>query len=87
MHLIMGALDTGETLVVAAFVLSTLLNIGYLLPPVMRAFLRPLPEGEPRGMQEGPMLCVVPLCLTAIGTLVLFFLAGQAYGLLSLGIN
>jgi len=70
-----------------AFVLSTLLNIGYLLPPVMRAFLRPLPEGEPSGMQEAPMLCVVPLCLTAIGTLVLFFLAGHAYGLLSLGIN
>ncbi|WP_245675809.1 proton-conducting transporter membrane subunit [Halofilum ochraceum] len=87
MHLIMGALDTGETLVVAAFVLSTLLNIGYLLPPVMRAFLRPLPEGEPDGVREAPMLCVVPLCLTAIGTLVLFFLAGHAYGLLSLGIN
>ena len=87
MHLIMGALDTGESLVVVAFVLSTLLNIGYLLPPVMRAFLRPLPEGEPSGMQEAPMLCVVPLCLTAIGTLVLFFLAGHAYGLLSLGIN
>ncbi|WP_440997677.1 proton-conducting transporter transmembrane domain-containing protein [Arhodomonas sp. SL1] len=87
LHLIMGAYDTGEALVVAAFVLSTLLNIGYLLPPVMRAFLRPLPEGEPARVREGPMLCVVPLCLTAIGTLVLFFLAGQAFGLLSLGIN
>lgn len=87
MHLVMGALDTGEAVVVAAFVLSTLLNIGYLLPPVMRAFLRPLPEGEPGGMREAPLLCVVPLCLTAIGTLVLFFLAGHVYGLLSLGIN
>jgi multicomponent Na+:H+ antiporter subunit D len=87
MHLIMGALDTGEALVVAAFALSTLLNIGYLLPPVMRAFLRPVPQGEPTGMREGPMLCVVPLCLTAIGTLVLFFLAGDAYGLLASGID
>jgi multicomponent Na+:H+ antiporter subunit D len=87
LHLIMGAVDTGEALVAAAFVLSTLLNIGYLLPPVMRAFLRPLPEGEPTGIREGPALCVVPLCLTAIGTLVLFFLAGEAYGLLSLGID
>lgn len=87
LHLIMGAYDTGQHLVVTAFVLSTLLNIGYLLPPVMRAFLKPLPEGEPAGIREAPMLCVVPLCLTALGTVVLFFIAGEAFALLSLGIG
>ena len=82
-HLIRGAMDAGHYPVVAAFVLSTLLNIGYLLPPVMRAFLRegPAPEGDAR-LQEAPWLCVVPLCLTAAGTLVLFVLAHPALALL-----
>ncbi|WP_041381796.1 proton-conducting transporter membrane subunit [Spiribacter curvatus] len=87
-YLISGAWSTGEYLVVAAFVLSTLLNVGYLMPPVMRAFLRPLPGNDPsqQRVSEAPALCLIPLLVTAAGTLVLFILADPAYRLLTMGI-
>ena len=83
-HLIMGSFDVEAYLVVAAFVVSTLLNIAYLLPPAMRAFLKPAPE-DIGHIKEAPLMCVVPLCLTAFGTLALFVLAGPAFALLSMG--
>ena len=34
------------------------------------------------GIAEAPLLCVVPLCLTAAGTVALFFFAEPIYELL-----
>jgi len=87
-YLVSGAWSTGQYLVVGAFVLSTLLNIGYLMPPVMRAFLRSPPDDEPirYRVREAPGLCLLPLLITAAGTLVLFILADPAYRLLAMGI-
>jgi multicomponent Na+:H+ antiporter subunit D len=74
-HLMLGAVDAGQAFFVGVFLLSTLLNIAYLLPPVVRAFL--LPEAKPTGpgIQEAPLYCLVPLCITALGALGLFFVA------------
>jgi multicomponent Na+:H+ antiporter subunit D len=127
-HLFMGAYDGGQIIAVAVLVLSTVLNIAYLLPPVVRAFLLP-PKAEPdhdggsvaghggghgeghneghreghheghddalgdhgsdhrgddggRGIREAPAFCVVPLTLTALGCLILFFFAEPLFGLL-----
>jgi multicomponent Na+:H+ antiporter subunit D len=82
-HLVSGAFDSGHGLIVAAFLLSTLLNIAYLLPPVLRAFLKPLPAGEPAGIKEAPALCVIPLSMTAAGTIVLFFAAQSGFELMT----
>jgi multicomponent Na+:H+ antiporter subunit D len=85
-----GAWLAEHYVIVAAFVLSTLLNIAYLLPPVMRAFLKPLPEGDsaaPVRIQEAPALCLIPLLVTAAGTLVLFVLADPALQMLKMGIS
>ena len=82
-HLVSGAYDSGYALVLAAYLISTLLNIAYLLPPVVRAFLKPLPSGESTGFKEAPWLCVIPLSLTALGTLVLFFLAQSSFELMA----
>src|SRR6056297_1831181 len=38
-NLVMGAFASGQIVVLMAFLVSTLLNIAYLLPPVVRAFL------------------------------------------------
>ncbi len=87
-YLVSGAYSAGHYVVVGAFMLSTLLNIAYLLPPVMRAFLRPPPDENPASTRvaEAPALCLVPLLITAAGTLVLFVLADPAFQLLSLGV-
>ena len=62
--------------------LSSLLSVAYLLPIVGRAFFRPAADGENVGVREAPWLCVVPRCLTAIGSLVLFFAAPRVHALL-----
>jgi len=75
-HLIMGAFEGGYGIVVLALMVSTLLNIGYLIPPVLRAFLLPPKEGEyVQGIREAPLLCVLPLALTALGCIAMFILA------------
>ncbi|MEM9028053.1 MAG: proton-conducting transporter membrane subunit [Pseudomonadota bacterium] len=74
----MGALDAGYTIAVAVLMLSSLLNVAYLLPIVARAFFRPLPgvaPDQPVQLAEAPLACIVPLSLTALACLVLFFAA------------
>ncbi len=81
-HLIMGAFEAGHGLVVVALMISTLLNIGYLIPPVIRAFLV-APKDGGGGIREAPLLCVLPLSLTALGCIALFFLGDNLAGLLA----
>jgi multicomponent Na+:H+ antiporter subunit D len=74
-HLVLGAADSGHILMIGVFMISTLLNVAYLIPPVVRAFLLPPKDGYQGGIKEAPLFSVVPLCLTALGCLVMFFMA------------
>ena len=62
---------------IVVLAVSTLLNIAYLMPFVVRGFLMPAPPGESQGggIQEAPAACVGPLLFTASGCIVLFFFA------------
>lgn len=82
-NLVSGAFEGGYGVILIAFLISTLLNIAYLLPPVLRAFLKPLPDGQPATLKEAPLMCVIPLSLTALGAVALFFLAGWPHALVS----
>ena len=82
-HLVLGAADTGQYIMIAVLMASSLLNIAYLLPVFIRGFFAAPPEGaEPPSLREAPALCVAPLCLTAIGSVVLFFFSDSIYHLL-----
>ncbi|MGF1640218.1 MAG: proton-conducting transporter membrane subunit [Rhodospirillales bacterium] len=83
--LIVAAVDTGQLVLVAVLMLSSLLNIAYLVPVAIRGFLPApaTPAGTAAtGLAEAPLLCVVPLWLTAIGCVVLFFYADHLYDFL-----
>ena len=70
-----GSLDTGTIIWVAILMLSTLLNIAYLLPIPLRAFLKPDPDlapGEKAVMQEAPFACLWAIVLTALACIALF---------------
>ncbi|MCK6452717.1 MAG: monovalent cation/H+ antiporter subunit D family protein [Alphaproteobacteria bacterium] len=76
-----GAMQTENWLAVAVMVVSTVLNAGYFLPIVFRAFLRAPPTPEPghgaaqeRAPAEAPWPIVAALTATALGVLALFFL-------------
>ncbi|WP_339856873.1 monovalent cation/H+ antiporter subunit D family protein [uncultured Nisaea sp.] len=92
-YLAMGAAETGMIVVVAVYMVSSLLNIAYLMPIVARGFFRPAPAlatasagaavaPAKGGIQEAPFFCVLPPCLTAFGCLVLFFYADAIIALL-----
>jgi multicomponent Na+:H+ antiporter subunit D len=90
-ELTLGAAETGQAILVAILMVSSLLNVAYLIPVAARAFL-PAPRGSALGgsnpadtewrIQEAPLFCLVPLCLTALGCVVLFFYADRLYAFL-----
>jgi multicomponent Na+:H+ antiporter subunit D len=82
-YLTLGAADADQLVFVAVLMVSSLLNIAYLMPIPIRGFFSAPPEGaEPTGIKEAPLFCVVPLWLTAVGCVVLFFFADDIYRLL-----
>ena len=77
--LVLGAIEADQILIVAAFMISSLLNVAYLLPIISRAFFSPSIQSNSNnglGMQEAPLLCWAPTVFTAISCLVLFFYSG-----------
>jgi len=82
----LGTLQADRVALLAVLMISSLMNIGYLMPIPARAFfLKPKPDEHSEhgaGIHEAPLLCVVPICITAIGCVVLFFYADELYRLL-----
>lgn len=83
-YLALGAFEAGELVFIGVLMVSSLLNVAYLLPVVGRGyFSRPDGEGDEKpAIKEAPLFCLIPLCLTAFGCLVMFFYADQLYQLL-----
>lgn len=73
--LALGAVESGHLVVLLVLAGSTLLNASYFLPIVFVAFFKKEdPSGDAHSEHgEAPMMMVVPLLLTAIGTTFLFF--------------
>ena len=82
--LALGAAETDQAILVAVLMISSLLNVAYLIPVAVRGFLpagglgNPGPA-QPWAIKEAPLFCVVPLCFTAVVCIVLFFYAGHLY--------
>lgn len=75
-YLALGALDRDAMWVVVVLLISSLLNVFYLLPVAVTAFFQTEENEENSGLKEAPMACVVPLAFTAIGCFALFFFSG-----------
>jgi multicomponent Na+:H+ antiporter subunit D len=85
-YLIGGAFDAGKLWVVVVFAVSTLLNIGYLLPIPFRAFFRP-PAKTAQGIQEAPAWCLVAIGVTCIGCVALFLVPDRVVDLLTIAVE
>ena len=78
-YLVWGAAEAHQIALLVVFLISTVLNGVYFFPIVYRAFFRPIPADETPaepGLREAPLACVLPLTLTAIGSVLLFFFPG-----------
>lgn len=80
--IMVGAVDAGHLAVVAVLLISSLLNVAYLLPIPLRALFLSPPKVEgpsdaavelPDGVERSHWMVVLPPCLTAVGCIVLFF--------------
>ncbi len=78
-YLMWGALDSGKAVLMAALIISSLLNILYLMPIAIRGFMHPPADaaGDALLVAEARKhrWVVIPPVITAFGTLVLFFAA------------
>jgi len=83
-YLMLGAAQAQQWLMIGVLMISSLLTIAYLLPVPVRGFLA-AGDGKPfrrDGVREAPLTCVVPLCLTALGCVALFFFGDGIYRML-----
>ena len=75
-YLALGAAEAHQYPLIAVLMISSLLNIAYLMPVVIRGFFFAPPDGPERPeIQEAPLLCVIPLSVTALSGVALFIYA------------
>ena len=84
-YLMLGALDAGQLAIVAVFMVSSILNIAYLLPIPINAYFSKPPEGvQYDRVQEAPWPCLLAIMITTAGCLALFFYPEPLYRLASM---
>lgn len=70
-YLMLGTLETGHLVLMGVLMISSLLNIAYLLPIPVRGFF----GGDEKNakIQEAPFACLLAISISTIGCLLLFF--------------
>ncbi len=77
--LVQGTLDTGMWMLTATLLVSSLLNIMYLVVIPVRAFFA-RPAGDDRGgLQEAPIASLLAIGVAVLGCIVLFFTPDPIY--------
>lgn len=86
--ILLGAMQTTNWLAVGVIIVSTVLNAGYFLPIVFRAFFREPGSNVAHGHAgEAPWPIVLALTATALATIALFFLPNAPLALANLMIG
>lgn len=82
-YLALGTLEAGELLLLATLMLSSLLNIAYLLPIPLRAFFGEPDEADAE-VREAPRNCLVAMAITLAACVLLFLFPQPWYRLAAL---
>lgn len=82
-YLLLGALEADQLVLVAALMVSSLLNIAYLLPIPIRGFFPGNEQQQSGGIKEAPWPVLIALSVTATGCLALFFYPQPLYQIAS----
>lgn len=83
-YLLLGTAQTEQWLMMIVLMVSSLLSIAYLIPIPLRGFFAGADHHRFRwqNIQEAPWACVIPLCMTALACLWLFFYGEIVYELI-----
>jgi len=72
-YLLMGTIETEQLLLMAILMISSLLNIAYLLPIPFHAFFSgDKMSSSETGIKEAPLPSLIALCITTVGCVILF---------------
>ena len=83
-YLLMATLDTQQWVLMGVLVISSLLNIAYLLPiPIHAFFSTDNTSTAGMGIKEAPLPSLIALCITTVGCLILFIYPQPLYELAS----
>ena len=83
-YLLLGTAQADQVILMGVLLVSSLLNVAYLMPVVVRGFFSaPAGDSETATIKEAPAFCLLPLCFTALACLVLFFFADAIRELLT----
>ena len=92
-YLTMGALEADKLVMVGVLIVSSLLNVAYLLPIPIRGFFGRASDNNPAGedaeagtIREAPVACLIAIGLTTAGCLVLFFYPDPVYDLMRMAV-
>lgn len=84
-YLVLGALDAQQMTIVAILLISSVLNVMYLLPIPFRAFFgKPPADGSGDQYNEAPVPCLIAIGITSLGCLLLFLFPEGVYDLVRL---
>ncbi|MBE0575608.1 MAG: monovalent cation/H+ antiporter subunit D family protein [Desulfuromonadales bacterium] len=72
-NLLIGAVEGDQLVLIVVLLISSLLNAAYFFPIIYRGFFVPATDGEGDGIKEAPLFCLIPLSVTALVSLALFF--------------
>lgn len=80
--LLMGSMEAQQWILMAVLMISSLLNIAYLLPIPLRSFF-PGTEtpAASAGIKEAPLPSLIALCITTVGCVILFVYPQPLYEL------
>ena len=81
-YLALGTVHAEQWILLAILMISTLLNIAYLLPIAVNAFFSKPADGEVYSeIKEAPLPMLIALSLTALACIILFFYPDPFYNL------
>ncbi len=81
-YLALGSLEGEYLSVLTVLMVSSLLNIAYLLPIPLKALFGQLPEGQQGdGIKEAPLPCLIAIGITSLACILLFLFPDQLYQL------
>jgi multicomponent Na+:H+ antiporter subunit D len=81
-YLGLGTVETGQWLLLGVLLISSLLNIAYLLPIPVRGFFGKTRDGTTSSqIREAPLSCLLAMAMTSLACLLLFFYPDPFYQL------
>jgi multicomponent Na+:H+ antiporter subunit D len=84
--LVMGTLEAEYYIPLLVLLISSLLNVAYLLPIAVRGFFSEPDdmslENRAQGIKEAPLPCLIAIAITSLGCIALFFYPEPVYELM-----